>query len=110
MILIFCLVGSYAINSNYYEVLIMLIFGGVGYLMRKAEFPQAPLVFALVLGPIMENALRQSLLHSRGKFSIFFTRPISLVLIMAGIAVLLIPLLSKVRGQRAQLMEKAPDD
>lgn len=110
MILIFCLVGSYTINSNEYEVLIMLIFGAVGYVMRKTEFPQAPLVFALVLGPIMENALRQSLLHSRGKFSIFFTRPISLILIVAGIMILLIPLLSRVRGQRAKMMAEAPDE
>lgn len=108
-ILIFCLVGSYTVNSNYYEVLIMLIFGAVGYLMRKAEFPPAPLVFALVLGPIMENALRQSLLHSRGKFSIFFNRPISAVLIGAGILLLLTPLLSKVRGQRTMITEEASD-
>jgi putative tricarboxylic transport membrane protein len=102
--------GSYTINSNYYEVLIMLIFGAVGYVMRKTEFPQTPLVFALVPGPIMENALRQSLLHSRGKFSIFFTRPISLILIVAGIMILLIPLLSRVRGQRARMMAEAPDE
>ncbi|MDP3130039.1 MAG: tripartite tricarboxylate transporter permease, partial [Bacillota bacterium] len=69
-------------------MLIMLIFGAIGYIMRKTGFAQAPLVFALIIGPIMENALRQSLLYSRGDFSIFFTRHISAVLIIFGIALL----------------------
>jgi putative tricarboxylic transport membrane protein len=88
----------------------MLIFGTLGYLMRKADFPQAPLVFALIIGPIMENALRQSLLYSRGNFAIFFTRPISAVLIVAGIALLVLPALFKGGERRRKVVEELSDD
>jgi putative tricarboxylic transport membrane protein len=110
MILLLCLIGAYTLNSNVYEVFIMLIFGALGYLMRKTEFPPAPLVFALIIGPIMENALRQSLLYSRGHFSIFFVRPISAVLIAAGIALLVLAALFKGGEKRRKVVEELSDD
>jgi putative tricarboxylic transport membrane protein len=110
MILLLCLIGAYTLNSNVYEVFIMLIFGALGYLMRKTGFPPAPLVFALIIGPIMENALRQSLLYSRGNFSIFFTRPISAVLIAAGIALLVVPAFFKGGEKRRKVVEELDDD
>lgn len=89
MILFFCLIGVYSINNNIYEIIIMIIFGVVGYLMRKFGFEGAPLVLAFVLSPMIENAFRQALIMSNGSFSIFFNRPISLVLfIIAGILLL----------------------
>jgi putative tricarboxylic transport membrane protein len=108
MILLFCLIGGYTANSNIYEVLIMLIFGGLGYVLRKTGFPQAPLVFALIIGPIMETALRQSLLVSRGHFSIFFTKPISAVLIAFGVVLLLLPLFKG--SGRKKLVENLEGD
>ena len=72
MILLFCLIGGYTVNSNIYEVLIMLVFGGLGYMHAKERFPAGPLVFAFIIGPIMETAFRQSLLDLTGPFSIFF--------------------------------------
>ena len=71
----------------------MVIFGFVGYLMRKFKFEPAPFVFALLLGPMIEKALRQSLIMSDGSFGIFFTRPISCVLVMMGIILFTIPAL-----------------
>ena len=109
MILLFCLIGGYTVNSNIYEVLIMLIFGGLGYIMRRSGFPQAPLVFALIIGPIMETAFRQSLLTSRGSFSIFFFRPISAVLILFGIALLVLPLVKGGQG-RKKVVEELDSD
>jgi putative tricarboxylic transport membrane protein len=109
MILLFCLIGGYTVNSNIYEVLIMLIFGGLGYVMRRSGFPQAPLVFALIIGPIMETAFRQSLLTSRGNFSIFFSRPISAVLILFGIALLVLPLVKGGKG-RKKVVEELDSD
>lgn len=99
-IFLFCLIGAYTLNNNVAEVFIMLIFGMVGFLMRKTGFEGAPLVLALVLGPIMESSLRQSLLMSHGSFSIFFIRPISSILLVLGLAFLvtsLFPLLRKKR-------------
>ena len=110
LILLFCLIGVYTVNNNAYEVLIMLIFGVLGYLMRKVGFEPAPLLFAMVIGPIMETALRQSLLRSRGDFSIFFTRPISAVLISAAILLLLLPLLPRVGRQRETIVKEASDE
>ncbi len=86
LILLFCVMGVYSLNNNIWELIIMIIFGVIGYLMRKFKYEAAPFVFALVLSPIMENALRQSLLMSEGSFAIFFTRPISCILMVIGIA------------------------
>ncbi len=87
LILLFCLIGSFSLNNNIYDVVIMVIFGIIGYILRKFEYEEAPLVLAFILGPIMETAFRRSLIMSDGKFSIFWTRPISAVAL--GIAVLL---------------------
>jgi len=85
LILVFTLVGSYSVSNSIYEVITMILFGVVGYVMKKFKYEGAPLILALVLSPLMENALRQSLILSHGSFGIFFTRPISLVLFMAAI-------------------------
>ncbi len=87
LILLFCLIGSFSLNNNIYDVVIMVIFGIIGYILRKFEYEEAPLVLAFILGPIMETAFRRSLIMSNGKFSIFWTRPISAVAL--SIAVLL---------------------
>jgi putative tricarboxylic transport membrane protein len=107
LILLFCIVGSYSLNNNYEEVIIMILFGVFGYMMRKFDYEAAPLVFALVLSPLIENALRQSLLMSHGSFGIFFTRPVSLFFMVMGIALFLLPIFSFVKrewiGNRRQL-------
>lgn len=94
LIIFFCLVGSYAINNSIIDVGLMLLFGLIGYLMRKFEYEPAPLVLAFVLSPIMEQALRQSLILSGGKFGIFFTRPISLGCLLLAIFLLVLSFIS----------------
>jgi putative tricarboxylic transport membrane protein len=81
IILVTCLIGAYSTNFNIGDVFIMTVAGGLGYLFRKMEFDVAPLVLALVLGPQIEVALRQSLNINRGNLFVFFQRPISLVFI-----------------------------
>jgi len=86
LILLFCIVGTYAINNSFFDVGIMMFFGVLGYLMKKFEYEAAPLILAFVLGPIMEQSLRQSLKLSGGSFLIFLTRPVSaILLILAGL-------------------------
>jgi putative tricarboxylic transport membrane protein len=92
-ILLFCAIGVYCLNNNIWELIIMTVFGLLGYLMRKFEYEGAPFVFAMVLSPIMETNLRKSLLMSEGSFGIFFARPISLTLMVVGIVLLCLPLL-----------------
>jgi putative tricarboxylic transport membrane protein len=72
-----CAVGAYSVNSRMIDVWYMLIFGVIGYVFKKLDYPLAPLVLALVLGDLAENALRQSLIMSRGSLLILFERPIS---------------------------------
>jgi putative tricarboxylic transport membrane protein len=106
MILLFCLIGVYTVNTNSYEILIMLIFGALGYLMRKAGFEGAPFCFALIIGPLMETNLRQALLQSRGDLSIFFTRPISAVVMGIACILLILQLFPAVRKRRAALKDQ----
>lgn len=105
IIFVLCLVGGFAPTSRMFDVWMMLVFGFVGYLLRKLDYPVAPAVLAIVLGPMTEPALRQSLLISGGDFSIFFTRTYSGPIMIAAIILLLLPLfgpiMRRLRGGRA---------
>ncbi len=105
LIIIFCIIGSYSINNSPIDVAIMLIFGGIGYLMKKLSLEAAPVVLAFVLGPMLENALRQSLIKSQGNFSIFLTRPISAACLFIAIALVVIPLLPWFRRRAGTTLE-----
>ena len=87
LILLFCVIGTYSVNGSILDLEMMLGFGVLGYLMRKFDYEPAPLCLAFILGPLLENAMRQSLIISRGSFMIFIARPVSTVCI--GIALLL---------------------
>jgi putative tricarboxylic transport membrane protein len=102
LILLFCLIGAYSIANSAVDVLIMIIFGVLGYLFRKTDYEGAPLVLGLVLGNIFENALRQSLMLSDGSFSIFFYRPISLAFVTTAIILLILPIISWFKSQRSK--------
>ena len=78
----------------------MIFFGIAGYLMRKFEFEAAPFILAVVLGPMMEKACRQSLIMSRGDFSIFVTRPIPAVIFAIAAFLLVLPMFSKTRQEK----------
>jgi putative tricarboxylic transport membrane protein len=93
IIFILCIVGGFVPTMDMHDVWLMLIFGVVGYLMRKLDYPMAPAVLAIVLGPLAEPALRQSLLISGGSFSIFFTRPFAAVIIVIAIILIALPVL-----------------
>jgi putative tricarboxylic transport membrane protein len=84
LILLFCVIGSYSLSNNVVEVVIMIIFGIAGYILRKFDFEAAPLMLAFILGPMWETSWRQSLVISEGKFSIFFEKPISCVALVLG--------------------------
>ncbi len=106
LILFFCLIGAYTTGNTVYDIYVMTFFGVVGYLMKKFEYEPAPLVLALVLGPIMERAFRQSLIISSGSPWIFLARPISAVFMIAAVVILLSPLILRMIGrERLQLKE-----
>ena len=110
LILLLCLIGSYSLNNSPWDIGIMIVFGVLGYLMKKFDYPSAPLVMALVLGPMFEVALRQSLIMSNGSLLIFFSRTISAFIIIISFLILLSPLgLKLVRKKRPGLLKKEED-
>ena len=90
MIIMFCIIGVYEVSHSIVDVWIMLIMGVLGYLLRKFQFDPAPLVLGLVIAPVFEQSLRQSLIMSNGNYFIFLGRPISLglVILSAGLLAL----------------------
>lgn len=100
LILLFCLIGAYSIKNSFFDVGVMLIFGVVGYLMKKFKYEAAPLILAFVIGPLIEFSLRQSLIMSRGSFLIFFQRPISATFMVLALLIIIsstIPTIGKIR-------------
>ena len=86
--LLFCILGAYSINQSVFDIWIMLLFGVIGYVLRKLDFPLAPAVLGIILGPQLEKSLRTSLEMSAGDYSIFFTRPISAGLLVCSVIIL----------------------
>ena len=98
LILFFCLIGAYSLNNSVFDIYCMLVFGIIGYLLRKLEYELAPLILSFVLTPILEPALRQSLSMSKGSFLIFISRPISTSAILITMVLLILPFFSKWRA------------
>jgi len=106
LILLFCLIGAFSVNSSVTDIVIMLIFGCLGYLMKKYGYDAAPLMLAFILGPMMEINLRQSLMISKGKFGIFLLqRPIALVCLALAVLFLLLPLVPSLKKKRRTIVQ-----
>ncbi len=96
VVMVFILAGAYSLNNNMFDVWLTLLFGILGYFMKKLKYPGAPLILALVLGQLLENSLRQSLILSLGDPRIFFTRPISGTIMAIAIGATLYPVIKSV--------------
>jgi putative tricarboxylic transport membrane protein len=101
VIIVICAIGAYTVHNAMFDVALMLVFGVLGYLFKKLEYPLAPLVLALVLGDMAEASFRQAMLISQGSLAIFWSNP--LVASIAGLAVVLLfwPLVARVKRRRA---------
>ena len=99
IIFVLCVVGGYVPTQDMHDVWLMLIFGVVGYLMRKLDYPMAPAVLAIVLGPLAEPAMRQSLIGSHGDVMTFFERPISGTIMAIAFLLFVLPLLKAAKGR-----------
>jgi putative tricarboxylic transport membrane protein len=105
-IILFCILGVYAVNSSVVDVWIMLVMGVLGWVLRKLDFETAPVVLGVVLAPMLELALRQSLAMSDGSYAIFATHPISATLLGVGAVLVLLslrPLLTRRLDWRGRL-------
>ncbi len=104
VIYILCVVGGFALTQDMHGVWLMFIFGVVGYLLRKLDYPTAPAVLAIVLGPLFETSMRQSLLMAQGSFLIFFNRPIAARIMVVAIALFVLPLIKAIRSRFNQAL------
>jgi putative tricarboxylic transport membrane protein len=95
LILLFCLIGAYSLDNTVADIIIMIIFGILGFLMKKLRYDGAPMILALVLGQKLETSFRRSLIMSQGDFSIFVTRPISLGFLIIAVLLLIIPIITQ---------------
>jgi len=102
LILLFCIIGAYSVNHSQFELSLMTLFGVLGYLLRKFDYECAPLILAFVLGPMLEQALRQSLLMSHGSFLIFLLRPIAGVAMGISFLLFLSTILPQLKRQGKQ--------
>jgi putative tricarboxylic transport membrane protein len=102
-ILIFCCIGVYSINNSPIDVVITAVFALVGYWLVKHDFEPAPLLLGLVLGPLMEENLRRAMLIARGNAGVFFTRPISAVLLALAGMLLVLAVLPMIRKRREEV-------
>lgn len=91
VVVVICAVGAYSINNSIFDVGTMVLFGVFGYLMRKGGFPAAPLVLAILLGPILERSVQQSLIMAGGNPLVFIQRPVSAILLLFAGVIMLTP-------------------
>ncbi len=100
LVMLFCFTGMFSVNNSLYDVWLMLIFGVIGFVLRKGDYEGAPLLLALVLGPKMEVAFRQSLMIAQGNFGVFVGRPFSLAFLVVTLVFLCLPALRLFRRQQ----------
>ena len=100
MVLAFCTVGVYSMRFAIFDVFLMILFGIIGYFMRKHDYPAAPLLLALVLGEMMEQGLRRALTLANGDWSVFVTRPICLVLLSITLLTFVYSFVQHIRSKR----------
>jgi len=101
LVLVIAVVGAYSLSESPTDVMLVLVFGGLGYLLRLLDIPQVGLLIGLVMGSSMEQSLRQAILVSRGDWSVFLTKPISAGFLALGLAVVLWDAFSKARKRKA---------
>jgi putative tricarboxylic transport membrane protein len=106
-ILVFMAIGVYSLSNNPFDVLLMMLFGLLGYVFTKLECEGAPLLLGFILGPLMEENLRRAMLLSRGDPIVFFTKPISAGFLIASIVLLIILLLPNIRKKREEAFVEA---
>jgi putative tricarboxylic transport membrane protein len=107
VIMAFCSIGVYSVNSNVYDLYAVAFFGLMGYALLKLRCEPAPLLLGFVLGPMLEENLRRAMILGRGDPSIFVTRPISLTLLLLTAAVLVVMLLPAIRKKRDEVFVEA---
>jgi putative tricarboxylic transport membrane protein len=98
-IIIISVAGVFGASNSVFDVGLLFVFGLIGFCFRRFDFPMAPLIIGMILGPMAENSLRQALVISTGDFTTFFTRPISATILLIAAVLLALPLFKKFFGR-----------
>jgi putative tricarboxylic transport membrane protein len=99
LIIVICAVGAFTVHNAMLDIWFMMLFGVIGYVFKKLDYPMAPMVLALVLGDRAEDSFRQSMLISQGNLSVFFSNGLVGSIMTLGLVMLLWPLFAKLRGK-----------
>jgi putative tricarboxylic transport membrane protein len=102
VIIVICAIGAYTVNNSMFDVVMMLVFGVMGYLFKKLKYPLAPMVLALVLGDMAESSFRQAMLLSQGSMGIFWSNPLVGSIVTLALVLLLWPVLGLVKNMLRQ--------
>jgi TctA family transporter len=105
-ILVFCAIGVFSLSNSEFDVYFMALFGLLGYVFAKLECEPAPMLLAMILGPMMEEYLRRAMLLSRGDPSVFLRRPISLAILLIAAAALVVAVLPAIRSKREEAFQE----
>jgi len=105
-ILVFCCIGVYSINNTSFDVYVTAVFGVIGYVFYKLKCEPAPLLLGFILGPMMEENLRRAMLLSRGDPTTFFTRPLSLGLLLGALALVIVVTLPAIKSKREEAFQE----
>ncbi len=105
-ILVFCAIGVFSLSNSQFDVYFLALFGFLGYVFAKLECEPAPMLLALILGPMMEEYLRRAMLMSRGNPAVFFSRPISCVILIIAAAALVAALIPTIRAKREEAFQE----
>jgi len=103
IVVMICSIGVFGVRNDPAEIFIMLIFGILGYILRKVNFDTGPLLLAFILGPIIERSLRQALIISGGDFSVFVRKPLSAALLGVAVLLLVWQIILTKRGRKRQI-------
>lgn len=106
-ILSFCCIGLYTLNNNNFDVFVAAIFGVIGVVFYKLGCEPAPLLLGFILGPMMEENLRRALLLSRGDWTTFVTRPLSLGLLLAALLMIVVVTMPSIKRKREEAFQEA---
>ena len=109
-ILVLCIVGSFAINKSPFDILVMFAFGLLGFLLTKLEIPMSPIVLAFILGPMAEKNFRRALMLSKGDYSVFVSRPLTVILFLVAILSICSPLITKAGAKLGNKLKKKAEE
>lgn len=103
LILLFCVIGAFSINYRTFDIVVMLVFGVLGYILKRAEYEMTPLVMAFVLGPMFESSFRHTLIISNSNINFIFTRPIAMVCLSFSLLLILFGLAGRLKAFRKKM-------